>query len=554
MKSTLTLTFSLLSFASAGGAVDGNPDEAAIRAQYRALEQAMLKQDTKVILNVYAPQFVGWGPRYEPLPREALTASAPGMVTKSVKLTPLKLERQGNAYLVTARGDVAGEYAMGEQKVPFTQSQQTADLWQKVAGRWQITESRSLSVNLDMGGQKQTMTDPAPLTPSERQTLGAAFRAAVKPISLAPDAKADDLAFLNPLAAARVIGVGEGSHGTHEQFVLKARIFKALVQQYGFTTLAFESNRAGAEAINAYIGGQSADLQAAVNALGFLVWRTAEVRDLLVWMREYNASRGQKPALKFLAVDMQDPGGSATLLTKLSPELRDATTPFVALEPYAINELVQNAAKRDTFLKQADALVKAAAALPGGTPRRADVQVLARTVQQAVLAASGQGTRDDFMAENLLAALNADPQTKMMLWAHNGHVSKAPDPMSQTGMGQRLTENLGSNYRTIGQTFTGGTIRAIRPDQPSKGMQAVTVATAHPDSPEALTAAAGPSVLVMNDVKVPALRDYLNVPRPIRGIGNSGTPGMMGYTFEVLPKAFDVLIFTGTSTPTKPAN
>ncbi|MFC3863032.1 erythromycin esterase family protein [Deinococcus antarcticus] len=234
--------------------------------------------------------------------------------------------------------------------------------------------------------------------------------------------------------------------------------------------------------------------------------------------------------------------------------MRDATAPFVALEPYAINELVQDAGKRDTFLKQADALVKAAAALPGGTPRRADVQALARSVQQAVLAASGQGTRDDFMAENLLAALNADPKVKMMLWAHNGHVSKAPDPMSQTGMGQRLAENLGSNYRTVGQTFTGGTIRAIRPDQPSKGMQAVTVATAHPDSPEALTAAAGPSVLVMNDVKVPALRDYLANPRPIRGIGNSGMPGMMGYTFEVLPKAFDVLIFTGTSTPTKPAN
>ena len=554
MKTTLTLTFALLSFAVAGGSAGGNPDESAIRGQYRALEQAMLKQDSAAILNVYAPQFQGWGPRYEPLPRQALAAVTPGMNVKSLKLTPLKFEKQGNTYLVTAKSDVVGEYQMEGQKVPFTQSQQTADLWQKVAGRWQITQSRNLSINLDMAGQKQVMTDPVPLSNSERQSLSGAFKATLKPISVAVNATADDLAFLKPLAVARVIGVGEGSHGTHEHFVLKSRIFKALVEQHGFTTLAFESNMAGGEAINAYLGGQSSDLQAAVNGLGFAVWRTAEVRDLLVWMREYNASRGSKPALKFVAVDMQDPGGSAKLITQLSPALKDAAAPFVTLEPYAINQLVQDATKRDTFLKQADALVKAAAALPANAPRRADVQALARTVQQAVLAATGQGTRDDFMAENLLTALKSDSQAKVMLWAHNGHVSKAPDALSQTGMGKRLTETLGNDYRTIGQTFSNGNIRAVRLDQPDKGMQTVTVSPAHPDSPEALAAAAGPSVLVLNDVKIPALRDYLATPRPLRGIGNSSMPGMMGYTFEVLPKAYDVLIFTGESTPTKAAN
>ncbi|UTA51574.1 hypothetical protein MSS93_04885 [Deinococcus radiodurans] len=54
-------------------------------------------------------------------------------------------------------------------------------------------------------------------------------------------------------------------------------------------------------------------------------------------------------------------------------------------------------------------------------------------------------------------------------------------------------------------------------------------------------------------LKVPAVREYFATPRPIRGIGQSSTPGAMGYTFEVLPKSYDVLIFTGKSTPAQAA-
>lgn len=579
MKTTLTLTLALLTFASAGGAQGTAPvtapttapkatpvmtpgnapatDEAVIRQQYQALGNAILKQDSAAILQTYAPQFVGWGPRYEPLPREALAQATPDMALKSVQFTPLKFERQGAGYRVTAKSDLSGEYQMGEQKVPFTSSQESADLWQKVAGRWQIVQSQNLTTTMNMGGQAQQMTDPAPLSDAGRQALAGALKASLKPINVADSAndtgKSDDLGYLKALAPARVIGVGEGSHGTHEHFVLKARIFKALVQQYGFTTLAFESNMAGAEAINAYISGQSGDLQAAVSGLGFKVWRTAEIRDLLTWMREYNAKRGGKPALTFVGVDMQDPGGSARLLAQLGPALKDAAAPFAALEPYQIDALVQDGAKRDTFVKQTDALVKAAAALPADAPRRADVQALARTVQQAVLAATGQGTRDDFMAENMLAALKAHPQARAMLWAHNGHISKAPDPLSQTGMGQRLAAALGRDYRTIGQTFSNGTISAVVMGQEDKGLQPVPVAPAHPDSPEALAGPA-PAALVLSDLKTPTLNDYFATPRPLRGIGQSTLPGAAGYTFEVLPKAYDVLIFTGKSTPTKPAN
>ena len=546
--STLTtLTFALLTSALAGGA-QGNPDEAVIRRSYQQLAQAIRTGDSATILKFYAPQFVGYGPRYEPLSREMLTEATPGLTFKTVTTELLKVQRQGQSYNVTSRTTSSGEYDMGGQKVPFTQIGDTLDEWQKVSGRWQIVGSKTIGSTVDMAGQKQVMIDPAPLTVAQRQAL----KPLLRPVDPTAASGVSDLTFLQPLAQARLIGVGEGSHGTHEHFVLKARIFKALVQQYGFTTLAFESNPAGARAINAYISGESDDLQAAVNGLGFMVWRTAEIRDLLVWMREYNAQRGDRPALKFVAIDMQDPAGSAKLLVERVPTLEAAAAPFVGLAPYQINELVRDPEKQKTFTAQAAALLEQATALASDAPYRAEAQALARTVQQAVLAASGQGTRDDFMAENMLGVLKADPQSKVMLWAHNSHVSKAPDALAQTGMGARLAEALGDDYRTIGQTFTGGSIRAVRIGQEDQGMQAVTVAPSHPDSPEALVSAS--AALVLSDaLKVPALHDYLAPPRPIRGIGHSSMPGMMGYTFEVLPQAYDVLIFTGESTPAQAA-
>lgn len=171
---------------------------------------------------------------------------------------------------------------------------------------WQMVSSTTISSDLETGGQVQKLVNPAPLSATERQQVRSALAKVVQPLSLNVQAPSSDLGFLKALAQARVIGVGEGSHGTHEHFLLKARIFKVLAQQYGFTALAFESNMAGGEAVNAYISGPSDDLGAAVAGLGFVVWRNEDIRDLLVWMRNYNAGRVNKVPLKFVAIDINN--------------------------------------------------------------------------------------------------------------------------------------------------------------------------------------------------------------------------------------------------------
>jgi erythromycin esterase-like protein len=69
-----------------------------------------------------------------------------------------------------------------------------------------------------------------------------------------------DLAPLPPVvASARVVGLGECTHGTHEVFQLKHRLLEYLVTQQGFTTLALEVDYGWGEILNEYIQTEVGD-------------------------------------------------------------------------------------------------------------------------------------------------------------------------------------------------------------------------------------------------------------------------------------------------------
>ncbi|RZK31446.1 MAG: hypothetical protein EOO63_04140 [Hymenobacter sp.] len=86
-----------------------------------------------------------------------------------------------------------------------------------------------------------------------------------------------DLAPLAPLvSSARVVGLGECTHGTHEVFQLKHRLLEYLVTQQGFTTLALEVDYGWAEILNEYIQTGAGDSLTVHKAVGFDIWDTTE--------------------------------------------------------------------------------------------------------------------------------------------------------------------------------------------------------------------------------------------------------------------------------------
>src|SRR5688572_23564676 len=115
----------------------------------------------------------------------------------------------------------------------------------------------------------------------------APLRAQAIPLAGAdPDLPEDDLApLLERLADARLVGLGEATHGDRESFQFKRRLIQALVRHRGFRLLLFERGPAEMDPYDHYVTGAS-DTLTMGNELH--PWRTEEVRDLFVWLREWN--------------------------------------------------------------------------------------------------------------------------------------------------------------------------------------------------------------------------------------------------------------------------
>ena len=112
-----------------------------------------------------------------------------------------------------------------------------------------------------------------------------------------PGGDAADLApFTRLVGDARLVALGEATHGTHEFFAMKHRLVAFLVRELGFTGFAIEANGPEAERIDDYVQTGQGDPASLLAGLHYWTWNTREVLDLIGWMREYNAQRGSAVA------------------------------------------------------------------------------------------------------------------------------------------------------------------------------------------------------------------------------------------------------------------
>ena len=131
----------------------------------------------------------------------------------------------------------------------------------------------------------------------------------------APSDAVDDLAALRRIVGdARIVALGEGTHGTREFFQLKHRIIQYLATEMGFTVFAIEANLPEAWSVNDYVQGGAGDPRALLDGMYFWTWNTAEVLEMIEWMRRFNAAgRGR---IEFTGFDMQTPDIAADLVRR----------------------------------------------------------------------------------------------------------------------------------------------------------------------------------------------------------------------------------------------
>src|SRR5450755_3321274 len=88
---------------------------------------------------------------------------------------------------------------------------------------------------------------------------------------------------------ARIVSLGEATHGTREFFKLKHRILEFCVAELGFTTFIIAADFAQSLAVNAYVldgTGTAADALAGL----YWIWNSEEILDLIEWMRWWNVN------------------------------------------------------------------------------------------------------------------------------------------------------------------------------------------------------------------------------------------------------------------------
>ncbi|MCX6664463.1 MAG: erythromycin esterase family protein [Euryarchaeota archaeon] len=296
------------------------------------------------------------------------------------------------------------------------------------------------------------------------------------------DADLESLAYLSD---CRIVGLGEATHGTKEFFQLKHRIFKYLVENYGFKIFAFECDMGESYYINNFVTKGEGDIDNIMkNIMHFWTWSTEEVKNLLLWMKEYNEHKSDADKIYFIGVDCQEMTYQSDIIKKyfdntnislpedcvqfldeikqmgsnyssnlyiyysnMTLDKKEEIDQYVdilltKLEDFR-NEFISASSEFEyLFIKQIVLNIKQANDV--GYGYRYDIQ---------------KNYRDLYMAQNTLwtSALFGE-DTKVALWAHNMHVANYE---AYGSIGFYLKNELKEKYQIIGFTFSKGRFTAI---------------------------------------------------------------------------------------------
>ncbi|MGW6568842.1 erythromycin esterase family protein [Streptomyces sp. NPDC054975] len=292
--------------------------------------------------------------------------------------------------------------------------------------------------------------------------------------TLTPGAPTDDLKPLGEsLRGARIVGLGESTHGTGEFFRLKHRIVEFLVREEGFTTLAMEASESAARALDAYVRHGVGDPARLVARLGFWTWRTQEMLDLVEWLRAHNRVLPEDRRVRFAGTDPQRSADSveavAAFLRASSPERAEDVR---ELEVLAQARPASRPDPDQALLHRAEELARHLADHGDADDDvREHARILVRTadlVTRSLDHTAGQDSvfavRDSYMADAVARLVDDDPAARVMVWAHNGHIAKGTYGDRVPALGSRLRERYGDRYYALALLFGKGSFLARRGD------------------------------------------------------------------------------------------
>ena len=375
---------------------------------------------------------------------------------------------------------------------------------------------------------------------------------------------------------AKVVLLGEASHGTSEFYRARAAITRWLIEHHGFTIVAVEADWPDAATIDRQVRGQSPleGTEPPFRRFPTWMWRNTEVKAFTDWLTTHNNGRDPDAQVGFYGLDLYNLSGSIAAvigyLDKVDPAAADvARERYGCLTPWASDPAVYGRiASRSGFALCEDGVVRMLRELLDRKIEYTrqdgasflDAAQNARLVKSAERyyrvmyhgAAESWNLRDTHMfdtLEQLLAAKGAS--AKAVVWAHNSHIGNAAytdmgAARDEINIGQLVRERYGEQTALIGFGTHSGTVAAATNWEGP--MEVKQVRASRADSYERMChdSGIGRFLLDLREGRNDATRAELLNPRRERFIGviyRPETELQSHYSYASLPMQFDAYVW-----------
>ncbi|HEX2091178.1 MAG TPA: erythromycin esterase family protein [Longimicrobiaceae bacterium] len=395
----------------------------------------------------------------------------------------------------------------------------------------------------------------------------------------------DDLdPLLERIGDARLVLLGEASHGTSEYYTWRHRVSERLIREKGFSFIAVEGDWPDCYRVNRYVkgwrdsGGSAREVLHTFDRWPTWMWANEEVVALAEWMREWNDGRPEESRVGFYGLDVYSLWDSMDAvqryLERVDPEAaRRARRSYACFDPYAGNEqeYAMATALVPTSCEQEAVSILMELRRRAPNYREDGREAYFNAEQNALVARNAEmyyrtmvrggptswNVRDTHMVETLSRLLaHHGPEAKAIVWEHNTHIGDArATTMARSGLvnvGQLAREQWGDDVVLVGFSSHRGSV--IAGEEWGAPMQRMPVPPAREGSWEAILHETGAEDrLIFTD----GLEDAEGGTDPLghRAIGVVYDPAAErfgNYVPTVMPLRYDALLYIDETRALRP--
>lgn len=271
----------------------------------------------------------------------------------------------------------------------------------------------------------------------------------------------------------KIVAIGEDTHGTSEYYKLRLEITKKLVSEKGFNTIILENPYGDIEMLVNNIQKENIDSLMTKHLLS--IYQTKEMKAFLVWYKDYSSTHKD---ISFKGCDDSYGQMSQLLINELpdktSKDLTELLIDFnntytLSKELYFINknqEMPNGFTDTDYGIKAYNTILEIEKRIETENLKSPKIEEYLFNIKNTFvnyknLSEGKIQSRDEIMA-NRVAYFTSKPKAKVIVWAHNAHISKTVIIDNEIGMmGEILKNEFEDNYYAIGLSTYEGTYSFI---------------------------------------------------------------------------------------------